>query len=300
MVNSWSIADKFRCFHSNILIQKYKKDVVDLISNRYKAITKRLNCDFWKSNSDVTHSLYVGSYGRDTAVCVSDIDVIFEMPNDLYNRYNEYQNNGQSALLQSLKQSISKTYSYTTMRGDGQVVVIDFSDGIRFEIVPVFLLNNGTYRYPDTNDGGSWKVTDPKAEIDAIKKANQEWNYNLKHLCHMTRIWCVEWNIDIGGLLIDTLAFNFLKNGNIKILGFDNYHCLFYHFFHFLSSQDTNQKYWLAVGSNQKVFRNNAIFESKAKKCLQLTNEAIEYEKQSCDYSANQKWKEIFGTRFSS
>lgn len=100
-------------------------------------------------------------------------------------------------------------------------------------------------------------------------------------------------------LLIDTLAFNFLKNWEHRNIEFDNYHYLFSHFFHFLSIQDINQKYWSAVGSNQKVFR-NANFEHKAKKCLQLTNEAIEYEKQGYDYSANQKWKEIFGTRFSS
>lgn len=291
-----SIADKFSRFHSNILIQK---DVVNLISSRYKAITKRLNCDFWDISSDANHSLYVGSYGRDTDVYVSDIDVIFEIPNNLYNRYNKYQSNGQSALLQSLKQSIGKTYSNTTMRGDGQVVVIDFSDGIRFEIVPVFLLDNGTYYYPDTNNGGSWKITNPKAEINTINNANQKWNYNLKHLCRMARIWRDKWGIDMGGLLIDTLAFNFLKNWEHRNIEFDNYHYLFSHFFHFLSIQDINQKYWSAVGSNQKVFR-NANFEHKAKKCLQLTNEAIEYEKQGYDYSANQKWKEIFGTRFSS
>ena len=116
----------------------------------------------------------------------------------------------------------------------------------------------------------------------------------------MVRIWRDEWDIYMGGLLIDTLVFNFLKDWEYKNIGFDKYHYLFFHFFHFLSTQDESQKYWFAVGSNQKVFRNNAKFEIKAKKCLTLTKKAIEYECNGDSYSANLKWREIFGTKFPS
>ncbi|HQK35926.1 MAG TPA: hypothetical protein PK074_14485, partial [Spirochaetales bacterium] len=46
-------------------------DTRSLISTRYKTITKAVNREFWNSTSDTTHSLYVGSYGRGTAVDTS-------------------------------------------------------------------------------------------------------------------------------------------------------------------------------------------------------------------------------------
>ena len=53
------------------------------ISARYKQITKRLNQDFYGSDSETSRSYYVGSYGRDTAIRnFHDLDVLFKMPND--------------------------------------------------------------------------------------------------------------------------------------------------------------------------------------------------------------------------
>ena len=48
------------------------------ISQRYKGITRRLNLDFRNSTSETANSLYVGSYGRNTAIQgFSDLDMIF-------------------------------------------------------------------------------------------------------------------------------------------------------------------------------------------------------------------------------
>ncbi len=47
-----SIADKFEQFHKNILI--HKTDIASNISYRYKQITKRLNLDFWESDSQIS------------------------------------------------------------------------------------------------------------------------------------------------------------------------------------------------------------------------------------------------------
>lgn len=45
------------------------------------------------------HSLYVGSYGRNTAIDgLSDLDMVFQLPYDLYTQYNSYTGNGQLVL----------------------------------------------------------------------------------------------------------------------------------------------------------------------------------------------------------
>ena len=76
------------------------------ISSRYKTITRAVNREFWNSNSETAHSLYVGSYGRGTAIDTSDIDILLELPRADYERYDYYKGNGQSRLLQAVKSAI--------------------------------------------------------------------------------------------------------------------------------------------------------------------------------------------------
>ena len=55
--------------------------------------------------------------------------------------------------------------------GDGQVVVITFDDGVRFEILPVFdNKDSDSWTYPNANGGGEWRVCNPRAEMKALAK----------------------------------------------------------------------------------------------------------------------------------
>ena len=155
------LAEWFCGFCSNLTV----KDG-GTISTRYRNITKRLNTDFWDSSSDTSHSLYVGSYGRNTATQgLSDLDMIFQLPYSEYQKYNSYLGNGQSALLQAVKRSIEKTYATTSIRGDGQVILVPFNDGITFEVVPAFLNVSDSYTFPDANGGGRWRITNLCNEV---------------------------------------------------------------------------------------------------------------------------------------
>lgn len=162
------LAEWFKGFCGDLQIQDG-----GTISPRYKAITRRLNNDFRSTVSDTAHSLYVGSYGRNTAIKgISDLDMVYELPTALYAQYDKHQGNGQSALLQAVKTSIERTYSKTSIRADGQVILVPFTDGITFEVVPVFINTENSYTYPDANSGGSWKTTNPRPEIEAIRTRN--------------------------------------------------------------------------------------------------------------------------------
>lgn len=291
-----STYDKFRTFCSNILIDS---ECVSRISYRYRRITKQLNKDFWDSGSEIENSLYVGSYGRDTDIHTSDIDMLFILPYSFYKKFDNYYGNGQSYLLQAVKNSVGKTYCQSYMRGDGQVVKIDFTDGISFELVPCFLNHDESFTYPDTNNGGSWRKTNPKPEINAIKTANQDWNLNLKRLCRMARAWKDTWHVPMGGLLIDTIAYNFLRKWEHKDKSFTYYGWMTRDFFDYLRRQNENQSYWYAPGSNQLVWRKGK-FEYKALRCHNIAIEAISDESKGYNWSANQKWREIYGRQFPS
>lgn len=187
-----SVSEDFKTFCSNL---RMSDDVVSKIQSRYHNVLKRINIDYWGTYSDSVHGLYVGSYGRGTEIWTSDIDILVQLPWSVYEKFNSYSSNGQSALLQDIKKVLQKTYSNSYLKGDGQVVCIDFSDDISFEIVPAFLEDDGSYTYPDTNNGGSWKITDPKSEIDAMNERNAESNKNLKRLCRMARAWKKKCNV---------------------------------------------------------------------------------------------------------
>ena len=116
-----SVSDKFSTFCTNL---RMSDAVISNISYRTKQITKRINSDFRGIDSDTRYSLFVGSYGRGTDIHVSDIDLIVQLPYEEYAKYDSYTTNGQSALLQAVRNSIAKTYSSSYISGDGQVVHI--------------------------------------------------------------------------------------------------------------------------------------------------------------------------------
>lgn len=195
-------------------------DQRSLVAQRYKRITKAVNSEFWNSTSEVAHSLYVGSYGRGTAIDTSDIDMLVELPREEYYRYDRLKGNGQSRLLQALKNAIMQTYPRSDIRGDGQVVVIDFTDGIRFEVLPAFrqldwMGNwNGKYDYPDSNMGGNWLTTVPQMEQRAMRERNMESNGLLFDTCkHMREIRDNHFkSYHLPGIVIDSFVYHYIAD----------------------------------------------------------------------------------------
>ena len=114
---AFNVSAAFEQFCKNL---RFSDDSLSKISYRYHAITKRINSDYWDSSSDTTHSLYVGSFGRDTEILTSDIDMLVQLPYSTYKKFDAHTSNGQSALLQEVKRVIEKTYSVTNLKADGQ------------------------------------------------------------------------------------------------------------------------------------------------------------------------------------
>lgn len=185
------------------------------ISKRYKRITRAVNAEFWNSNSDTAHSFYVGSYGRGTAAAASDLDVLLVLPREEYERYDSYRGNGQSRLLQAVKNAVLSTYPSTDIKGDGQVVVLNFSDDMKFELLPAFELldcwgTSSGYDYADTHMGGRWLATHPKDEQDAMREKNKSSNGLLFDTCkHIRNVHDERYSsYKLSGIVIDSFVFS--------------------------------------------------------------------------------------------
>lgn len=290
---SFSVAAAFEKFCSNL---RFSDSDTSTISGRYHAITKRINTDYWNSSSDTAHSFYVGSYGRDTEINTSDIDMLVQLPYETYAKFNAYSSNGQSALLQEVKNVLAKTYSITKLKADGQIISIPFSDGIDFEVLPAFSNNGGTYTFANSNNGGSWKTTDPKSEISAIQTMNGNCNSNLKRLCKMARAWRDECNVDISGILIDILSYNFISTWEHRDKSYVYYDWMTRDFLKYVSEQPTSQYMWKVMGSGRFISCFGS-FQSKAKGSYEKAVEAIGDETKYPS-AANSEWREIYGTKF--
>lgn len=287
------IGEDFKKFCENIAVQD-----LDSIRYRYKRITKQLNKDFWSSESDTSHSIYAGSFGRGTATeKTSDIDMIFWLPSDLYSTYNNYSGNGQSAMLQAVRASMKKTYSSSEIGADGQIVYVNFDDDRRFEVLPAFELTDDSFRHADSNDGGSWKDTNPRPEIQAMIDRDKECNGNLRRLCRMMRLWKLTCDAGMSGMLIDTLAYNFIGEYQYKDKSYLYYDFLTRDFLIYLSQCDRDQKHWLSPGARQYVLRTGS-FERKAASGAEVASKAIAVYDNDKPAAGRAKWRELYGSSF--
>lgn len=185
---------------------------VEAASTRHTAMRGNLENAFPGSKTFI-----VGSYAKNTSVRPpSDLDIFLVLPDSVRNKYNSYlyyNRNLQSELLQEVKNKIQKYYPNTTMKADGQVVIVPFASSFSVEIAPAFskAYNNG-YQICDTNAGGRWKDVDPLGEKSALTSSNSQTNGNTVRLVKMMKCWRRECNVPLKPFWIEILVQNFLKN----------------------------------------------------------------------------------------
>lgn len=281
-----SVSEMFQQFLDNLKI-----DNDEQITLRYEEITACLNKKFRDTESKTANSLQVGSYGRWTGIKnISDLDMLYIMPKS---KWDDYKNGGQSQLLTDTKDAIKARYPTTIVKVDRLVVRVLYTN-FHVEVQPVFEQEDGSFKYPDTYNGSSWKITKPREEIKAMSEFVTQKNKNLRRLCKMARAWKNKHGVGMGGLLIDTLAHNFLKSTN----EYDDKSFLYYDylsrdFFKYLADQP-DQDYYAALGSGQRV-KVKQKFQKKAKKAHELCQKAIAAKNTD---TVNDKWKKVYGRPF--
>ena len=284
-------SETFQEFLSNI---KVSEDTSETISYRYGRITKSLNEYFRDTESKTANSLQVGSYGRYSGIKgISDLDMLYIMSSSKWDDYNK--NGGQLQLLKDTKIAISNTYSDSDIKVDRCVVTVNFSDGTHIDVQPVFETEDQDYEYPDTYNGGSWKITKPRKEMDAMVESAQNFNRNLRRLCKMGRSWKNKDGVVMGGLLMDTLAYNFLNSTTYyNEKSYSYYDEMSRDFFKYLYDQPKDQKEYGALGSKQRV-KVKKSFRRKAKKAYDLACKAIEAKSEKTQHNS---WRDIYGNDF--
>lgn len=174
-------------------------------------VIRCLNTRYWDVASETANARLSGGWGKRLWVRPPrDIDLVFSLPREIYDRFQGRTGNRQSALLQEVKGVVGGTYSQTDMRGDGQVVIVPFNH-VTIEIVPAFSLANGRFLICDTNGGGTYVETDIDAEIRALDWADQQFHGCARPLVRMAKQWQRNCNVPIASFQIERLVLEFLQ-----------------------------------------------------------------------------------------
>lgn len=285
-----STGAKFRRFLSNIQLTKPQ---LEDAKTKHNGVRKTLHDAYYSTSYTGGTSILVGSYGKNTAVRPpSDIDILFVMPPDQYQRYDSYTGNGQSQLLQDAKKILLKTYSTTDIKGDGQVVSVPFQS-FAVEVVPVYKTGlSGDYLTPDTHEGGKWKRTNPKAESKNISDSNTESKDNTVHLIKMLKVWKRNCNVEVKSLGIELMAIEFIGGWSNKGNSHVYYDWMIRDFFKYMLTK--KDSVFLIPGIFE-IYSVGSTWESKANSAFTRAKKACGYERDKNDELANVEWKKIFG-----
>ena len=154
--------------------------------------------------------MLIGSWGKGTQVRPSrDIDILFLLPASVWQQYEQRGGNKQSQLLQEVKNLLTAAYSQTTMRNDGQVIIIPFNT-MPIELSPGFRCQDGTIIICDTNDGGRYKTSTAEGEESELSASDRQWNGNTRALAQMLKQWQREQKVPLKSFVLERLALHFL------------------------------------------------------------------------------------------
>lgn len=286
------VTARFRRFHADLQLTT---DQIEDGLTKQLGIRQCLQRAYWGPTTDNPPGFLVGSWGKATAIRPpNDVDLFMPLPIEVYNRFNANTGNVQSALLQEVKGHLSDTYSQTRMRGDGQVVVVAFNT-LMVEIVPVFDYDGaGSWLMPDANGGGTWKKSNPQAEVYALDYGESVANRNVRKLIQMMKVWREHCSVPLKSFQLEVLVTEFLTNYAHRDQDFFYYDWFVRDFLRYLIAQK-NAYVWAPNSGDLSWLGEEWV--SKAEMAYGRAVKACDCEHDDFVILAGGEWQKIFGPR---
>jgi Second Messenger Oligonucleotide or Dinucleotide Synthetase domain len=256
-----------------------------------------LNRHYYGISNENANSLLIGSWGKDTRIGGSyrpapDVDILFLLPGHLYHRFAQRIGNRQSALLQEVKDVLSVTYSQTTMRGDGQGVIVPFST-TAVEVAPGFRCTDGSIITCDTNNGGNYKTSTAEAEAFALQISDQRSNSNTRALVRMLKQWQQQHNVPLKSFHFERLAIEFLNQWSHYAHDVFYYDWMIRDFFDFILARANT--HIVMPGTSELIWLGDDWLPRARAAHLKAVT-ACAYEQANYNSQAGADWQDIFGT----
>lgn len=272
---------QFTQFADNIRLTSLQ---IEDAKTKYVGVCKKLHSSYYSSDYDGKTKLLLGSYKTKTNVRPisekQDVDVIFKIPKETLDKFMAYESNGPSALLQEVKAYLNEKYTTTDkIKTWGKIVQVKFSDNTHnVEVVPGYEEEDGTFTIPNSENGGSWDIIDPRQQLDDFKVSNNNTNGLTAELTRMIKTWvnntetCEYKSFKLLGDVMKFLESKFTTGAN-----YDEYSTVVKEFFAFLENNC------------------DSSIENYVKTALDRANKALDFENEDKPKEASQEWRKIFG-----
>jgi hypothetical protein len=259
-------------------------------------VAKTLHSHYYDDPYSGTTKRLIGSYGKGTALRPPrDVDILFLLPNEEYQRYKSYESNGPSQLLQDVKSILQDHYTTTDkMRGDGHVVVIPFEGYHTVELLPAWKTMSGKYIVPDTHDGGSWTLVDQTAEMVNVDGSNILTNGITRSLIRLLKAWQVECSVPIKSLVLELHAVTVLADGDPREYE-QSWSLLMKDVFEGLLQRVDHVE---LMPGTEAPFQFGNAWRSKAESAARRAARGLEFEVAGDNDSAILEWQKIFGKQY--
>ncbi len=184
-----SVSDQFRTLLDRLQPTPLEQSQYE---RHTKTVRTRLKAVF--DNSIVEQ---IGSHSRGSAVrSVSDLDLLFRLPVGYARRAGRLVHS--DTILKNVRDELMDRYTKTSVRRDGQAVVIGFADGnFSVDLVPavfegmihveVLRKQRPVYLIPDGNRG--WLRTSPSAHNDFIAVTDTTSGGKLTYVAQLLKFW---------------------------------------------------------------------------------------------------------------
>lgn len=106
--------DEFKSFCEKIRLTDAQEEDA---KTKYNGVCKKLHDSYYTDSYTGSTKLLLGSYKTKTNVRPlsedQDVDVLFKIPEETFKKFYQYQSNGQSALLQEIRNFLNEKFSTT-------------------------------------------------------------------------------------------------------------------------------------------------------------------------------------------
>lgn len=272
---------EFNQFCKNIrLTSDQRKDA----KTKYRGVIKKLHDSYYDCECNGATQFLFGSSKTETDVRPiqngQDVDVLFKIPQETFDKFDQHKGNGQSALLQEVKTFLDEKYTSTeAIKAWGKIVLVNFSGNRHnVEVLPALEQDDGTFLIPNTEDGGSWETFDPRKQVKKFQSSNDKTVGLTAELTRMLKTWVkntTSLNYTSYTLLEDVIAF--LETEFKKGASYDEYSKVIKNFLDYKKSRcNPSEKSHLQTAYDRAV-------------------KAIEYMDDNKPKEASIEWRKIFG-----
>lgn len=248
---------------------------------KYEGVINCLAHHFYDRGRNDSDQYLFGSYKTKTAIRPiedgSDVDVLFRIDNDSYEKYKD----NASGILQECRNALKDTYSITEeIHAWGKVVLVKFYDGTHnVEVLPAWEKSDNKFFIPNTEDGGSWETFDPRSQIGPFQESNDSTDGLTRDCIMIIKNWVrntIAMKYKSFNVVQDVISFanSIYSNGKRD----ENYDVVVRDFFN----------YWVNRLSDNDERKGH--FQT----ALNRANKAVQYEKDGKHIEASEEWRKIF------